>query len=147
MAAPRSVSALADLTIADVIAVARDKNQIKPLGASTSPPERERLRRIEQSAAWVKSAMREVETAAQHGSTALAYYGINTGFGDNAGKATFKEVEEAERLSRKLLLSHAIGVGDHLPEDAVRAALLIRITSLARGYSGVRAEVIDTLIA
>jgi histidine ammonia-lyase len=147
MPAPPSVSALADLTIADVIAVARAESPVEPLGATTSAAERERLQRIEQSAAWVKSAMREVETAAQHGSTAPAYYGINTGFGDNAGKATFQEVEEAERLSRKLLLSHAIGVGEHLPEDVMRAALLIRITSLAHGYSGVRTAVIDTLIA
>ncbi len=142
---PAQYSALSDLTLADVIAIARGKGQIEPLGAAGVPADR--LKRIEQSAAWVQSAMREVETAAQQGREAIAYYGINTGFGDNAGRATFKEVEEAERLSRKLLLSHTIGVGEHLPEDVVRAALLIRIASLSRGYSGVRTEVIDTLIA
>src|SRR4051812_11823296 len=101
-----SLSALSDLTIADVVAVARGNVQIEPLGATSVPAEMQRLKRIEQSAAWVQSAMHEVEMAARQGSEAIAYYGINTGFGDNAGKATFKEVEEAERLSRKLLLSH-----------------------------------------
>jgi histidine ammonia-lyase len=146
---PAQYSALSDFTIADVVAIARSNGQIEPLGAAT-PATRDgarRLARIRESAAWVQSAMREVEAAAQQGREAVAYYGINTGFGDNAGRATFKEVEEAERLSRNLLLSHTIGVGEHLPEDVVRAALLIRIASLAHGYSGVRAEVIDTLIA
>src|SRR5262249_35391261 len=89
-----------------------------------------------------RSAMRQVEVSSEP----AAYYGINTGFGDNAGRATFKHVDEAEILSRKLLLSHTIGVGDPLPYDVVRAAFLIRIVSLARGYSGVRVELINTLI-
>src|SRR5258706_16151947 len=71
---------------------------------------------------------------------------MNPGFGRNAGRAIFTWVEQAERLSRNLLLSHTVGVGDPLPEDVVRAALLIRIVSLSRGYSGVRVEVINTLI-
>src|SRR5262249_40948689 len=116
--------------------------QVAPL----APDGSERMRRIERSSAWVQSAMREVEQAAEQGREPAAYYGINTGFGDNAGRSTFKRVEEAEYLSRKLLLSHCVGAGDHLPEDAVRAALLIRIVSLAHGYSGIRSAVINTLI-
>src|SRR5579871_5724908 len=121
---PVVLSALADYSIADVVAVARGDAQIAPL----SPDGSERMRRIERSSAWVQSAMREVEQAAeqadQPGHDPAAYYGINTGFGDNAGRATFKHVEEAEYLSRKLLLSHCAGAGDHLPEDVVRAALV-----------------------
>jgi histidine ammonia-lyase len=139
-------SALTDLSIADVIAVARGDGQVLPLNEAKTPSEQRRLHRIRQSAAWVQAAMVEVETAASEGRAATAYYGINTGFGDNAGRATFTQVEQAERLSRNLLLSHTVGVGDPLPEDAVRAALLIRIVSLSHGYSGVRVEVINTLI-
>ena len=141
-------SALTDLSIADVIAVARGDGQILPLDEANAntPSEQQRLHRVRQSVAWVQAAMVEVEAAASEGRVATAYYGINTGFGDNAGRATFTRVEQAERLSRNLLLSHTVGVGDPLPEDVVRAALLIRIVSLSRGYSGVRVEVINTLI-
>src|SRR5579859_1915857 len=143
---PVVYSALGDFSIADVIAVARGDAQVASLTAPLSADGSARMQRIERSSAWVQSAMREVERAAEQGREPAAYYGINTGFGDNAGRATFKRVEEAEYLSRKLLLSHCVGVGDHLPENVVRAALLIRVVSLSRGYSGVRSAVIDTLI-
>jgi histidine ammonia-lyase len=136
-------SPLDDFTVADVVAVARNGATLDLIATNAnSPAEKVRLQRIQQSAAWVRSAMRQVEESSEP----PAYYGINTGFGDNAGRATFKHVDEAEILSRKLLLSHTIGVGDPLAEDVVRAALLIRIISLARGYSGVRVELINTLI-
>ncbi|MEP7288179.1 MAG: aromatic amino acid ammonia-lyase [Chloroflexota bacterium] len=149
---PASYSPLTDLSIADVIAIARDGGQVALLGSTNDNPDQdsraaERLARIQHSAAWVQAAMHDVEAAAAEGRDPTAYYGINTGFGDNAGRATFRRVEEAEALSRKLLLSHTIGVGESLPEAVVRAALLIRVVSLAQGYSGVRVEVINTLIA
>src|SRR5438128_5725353 len=92
-----------DLSIADVIAVASSNRQVLPLDESntTTSTERERLQRIRQSAAWVQAAMVEVEKAANEGRDPKAYYGINTGFGDNAGRATFKHISEAEQLSRK----------------------------------------------
>ncbi len=146
---PASYSPLADFSLADVVAIARGDAQLQPLdsGGPYSDAEAARRVRIDESAAWVRTAMREVEVAAGEGREPVAYYGINTGFGDNAGRATFAHVDEASMLSRKVLLSHTIGVGHFLPEDVVRAALLIRIISLARGYSGVRPEVINTLIA
>ncbi len=146
MSAPRSV--LTDFSIADIVAVARGEQLLQPIDTGAqqlTDDERERLARIQQSAAWVQQAMREIEAA--QGREPIAYYGINTGFGDNAGRATFTHTDEAIRLSRKLLVSHTIGAGDHLPEDVVRAAMLIRVISLARGYSGVRIAVINTLIA
>ena len=136
---PDLFSPLADFSIADVLAIARGSGQLKPLG-SDGNGNHERLGRIEQSAQWVQATMQDVETAAQQGREATAYYAINTGFGDNAGRAAFKHVSEAEALSRKVLLSHTIGVGQHLPEDVVRAALLIRILSLSRGYSGIKSR-------
>ncbi|SRR5581483_1088189 len=144
-----SYSALSDFTVADVVDIARNGGRLRLLDARRTYAHDEllRLKRIQQSAEWVQSAMREIEEAASEGREATAYYGINTGFGDNAGRAAFKHVSEAEWLSRKVLISHTVGVGPHLPEDVVRAALLIRIISLARGYSGVRAEVLNALIA
>ncbi len=141
---PASNVTIAELTINDVIAVARSYARIEPV--STESLGFNTMRRVERSAEWVSGAMREIELSSKNGHEPIAYYGINTGFGDNAGRATFKHVAEAEVLSRKILLSHTIGVGDPLPEDVVRAALLIRAASLSRGYSGVRPEVINTLI-
>ena len=72
-------------------------------------------------------------------------YGINTGFGQLA--QTRIPSEQLEQLQRNLVLSHCAGVGSLLPEPVVRLIFSLKILSLARGYSGVRAEVIDTLVA
>jgi len=72
-------------------------------------------------------------------------YGINTGFGIFAENRIDKS--ESAQLSRNLILSHAVGFGDPLPEEIVRAATLIRANTLAKGFSGVRPEVISTLLA
>jgi histidine ammonia-lyase len=71
-------------------------------------------------------------------------YGVNTGFGIFAYKRI--DPTQSSKLSRNLILSHAVGLGDPYSADVVRAAMLIRANSLAHGHSGVRAEVIDTLI-
>jgi histidine ammonia-lyase len=47
---------------------------------------------------------------------------------------------------RQLIISHAAGIGELLPEDTVRAAVLIRANALAQGYSGVRVEIVETLL-
>jgi histidine ammonia-lyase len=72
-------------------------------------------------------------------------YGVNTGFGKLATQRIARD--DLALLQLKLLRSHAVGVGDPLPERVVRLVLLLKATSLARGYSGVREEVIDALIA
>ncbi|MDB5859830.1 MAG: hutH, partial [Ramlibacter sp.] len=55
--------------------------------------------------------------------------------------------EDLALLQLRLLRSHAVGVGEPLAERVVRLILLLKATSLARGYSGVREEVIDGLVA
>ncbi|HEX4006839.1 MAG TPA: histidine ammonia-lyase [Acidobacteriaceae bacterium] len=72
-------------------------------------------------------------------------YGINTGF----GKLSDVRIEnnQVQALQRNLVRSHACGVGEALPADAVRAMLLLRANVLAKGCSGVRPLVIETLIA
>lgn len=143
MTAPALHTPLRALTLEGLVAIARHDETFAPITPDESPT----YRRLAQSAAWVNSAMEAVERAEAEGREPPAYYGINTGFGDNAGRATFRRRDDAAALSRKLLLSHTIGVGDHLPYDVVRAALALRIRSLAQGYSGVRVAVINTLIA
>jgi len=72
-------------------------------------------------------------------------YGINTGFGILAKRHI--PAAQLEQLQRNLILSHAVGTGDLLPDAVVRLILLTKIGSLARGYSGVRRIIVDTLIA
>ena len=72
-------------------------------------------------------------------------YGVNTGFGKLA--QTQIPREDLELLQRNLILSHSVGVGPLLPDDVVRLVLLLKVASLARGYSGVRPEVVDSLVA
>ena len=71
-------------------------------------------------------------------------YGINTGFGIFSDKTI--SVEDCKKLNRNLIISHAIGYGDDFSEEIVRAAMLIRANSLAKGFSGVRVEIIQTLL-
>jgi len=72
-------------------------------------------------------------------------YGVNTGF----GKLAQTRISEADlaTLQLNLIRSHSVGVGDPLPAPVVRLVLALKAASLARGASGVRETVIDTLIA
>ncbi len=74
-----------------------------------------------------------------------AVYGVNTGFGKLAMKRIARE--DLATLQLKLLRSHAVGVGEPMSERVVRLILVLKATSLARGYSGVREEVVDALVA
>ncbi len=71
-------------------------------------------------------------------------YGLTTGFGKL--RDVIIDVKDSELLQRNLIRSHAAGVGQPLPEDTVRAAVLLRANTLARGNSGIRAEVLQSLI-
>jgi histidine ammonia-lyase len=74
-----------------------------------------------------------------------AAYGINTGFGLLA--QTRIPTEQLDLLQRNLVLSHAAGVGEALPDAVVRLILALKINSLARGYSGISLGVIEALQA
>jgi len=71
-------------------------------------------------------------------------YGITTGLG--AFKDRFITADEATQLQRNLLMSHAVGMGQPLPEATVRAMMLIRANTLAKGYSGIRLETLQALL-
>nr|MDQ2735884.1 aromatic amino acid lyase [Pseudomonadota bacterium] len=74
-----------------------------------------------------------------------AVYGVNTGFGKLANQRIAHD--DLARLQLNLLRSHAVGVGTPLAPRVVRLLLLLKAASLSRGYSGVREEVVDGLLA
>ncbi len=90
--------------------------------------------RIAQSEQTLAAIVREHRTV----------YGINTGFGLLAEKRI--PPDELAQLQVNLVLSHACGTGALLPARVVRLALLLKIKSLAAGYSGVRLELVQRLI-
>ena len=71
-------------------------------------------------------------------------YGVNTGFGRFVSQAI--PPEQAADLQLRLLRSHACGVGDPYPDEVVRAAMLLRANTLAKGFSGARVETIELLL-
>lgn len=71
-------------------------------------------------------------------------YGINTGFGIFADQRI--PLEDSARLSRNLILSHAVGTGTPFDREVVRAAMLVRANTLSKGFSGVRIEVVQTIL-
>jgi len=71
-------------------------------------------------------------------------YGVNTGFGKFADVRIRKD--ETEELQRRLVLSHAAGVGELIPPEIVRLMMLLKIKNLSLGHSGVRAEIVHMLI-
>ena len=73
-----------------------------------------------------------------------AYYGINTGFGSLA--RTRIDSDKLRDLQQNLIRSHAAGVGEDLPGDIVRGMMLLLAASLARGISGARPAVAESLI-
>ncbi|HYZ18417.1 MAG TPA: histidine ammonia-lyase [Gaiellaceae bacterium] len=73
-----------------------------------------------------------------------AAYGVNTGFGRFVSKAIPREL--AAELQLRLLRSHACGVGDPYPDEIVRAAIVMRSNTLAKGYSGARVQVAELLL-
>lgn len=71
-------------------------------------------------------------------------YGITTGFGDLANVVI--PAEKSQQLQENLLISHACGYGEPLHEDQVRAIMLLRINTLARGFSGISLTTLQQLV-
>ena len=89
---------------------------------------------IEKSAACVADVIKQNRVV----------YGINTGFGLLAN--TRIKNAELELLQRSIVLSHAAGFGDIMDDSTVRLMMVLKINSLARGFSGIRLAVIEALI-
>jgi histidine ammonia-lyase len=88
----------------------------------------------------VRASRAAVEAAVRDG---RAVYGVTTGFGALSGVTI--PAEKVRELQVSLVRSHASGTGGPLAEDLVRAIILLRLNSLARGLSGVRPEVLELL--
>ena len=106
------------LTLEDIHKVARHHVRV-----SVSE---EALKRIEKAEEMVKRYVEEERVS----------YGITTGFGKFSDVYISKE--ETAKLQKNLIMSHACGVGNPFSEEVVRAMMLLRLNSLAQGYSGIR---------
>ncbi len=115
------------LTIEEIVAVARHYARVQLASEA-----REAIQRSHQ---WVQEIVAKGDPV----------YGINTGFGIFADHRISSS--DSAKLSRNLILSHAVGTGAPLDEEVVRAAILVRANTLAKGFSGVRPEVVETLLA
>ncbi len=114
------------LTIDEVVSVAR--------GFSAVALSEQGKDQILVSRSWVEQVLQSEKPV----------YGISTGFGEFS--QIFISPEKREKLQLNLILSHAAGVGDYLPEDVVRAAMLLRANSLTKGYSGIRLSTVEKLL-
>lgn len=123
------------LTLEDLLAVSRSNARVT-LAAHA-------IDAMQASLGWVDEILQDMRS----GRKTSPIYSINTGFGSLAGREAFATVEQACELSRRLIVSNACGVGKPFDDEVVRAAMLIRAASLARGHSAVRREVVDTLLA
>ena len=72
-------------------------------------------------------------------------YGVNTGFGQLAQVRI--SAEDLVQLQENLIRSHAVGVGELLPDDCVRLTMIMKVIALAQGYSGVTLELVEGLCA
>jgi histidine ammonia-lyase len=103
-----------------------------------------RRRRVELAPAAVAKVVRCRRVLEEFIHSDKPYYGINTGFGALAHRRI--EKKDLKRLQRNLIKSHAAGVGPWLPADIARGIILLRANVLAKGYSGVRREVVQLLL-
>ena len=92
--------------------------------------------------ARMKASRAVVDQLVASGKTA---YGINTGFGKLASVRISSE--QVRQLQVNLVRSHACGVGELLSEAETRAMMLLRANALAKGLSGIRPSVVETLIS
>jgi len=90
-------------------------------------------------------AARAVVDAAATRADGSHTYGVNTGFGRFVERTIPSEL--TEELQLRLLRSHACGVGEPYPDDVVRAAMLLRANTLAKGCSGAGIETVELLLA
>ena len=71
-------------------------------------------------------------------------YGITTGFGKFSDVCISQE--ECKLLQKNLIVTHAVGAGSPFSREVARGIMLLRVNNLAKGYSGARLEVVQTLI-
>jgi len=115
-----------DLTIADLVGVARRGVAV---GLERHAEQR------------VQAAAKLIEDVARHDDPV---YGVNTGFGDLSTVRI--PMTDLRALQRDLVRSHAVGTGDPLPAESVRAIMALRANTLASGRSGIRTATLELLM-
>jgi histidine ammonia-lyase len=115
------------LTLVEVARVARG---VEPVGLAASA--RERMEASRQTVERIVAESRVV-------------YGVNTGFGKLSDVTV--PTDELRELQLNLVRSHSCGVGEPLSEEETRAMMLLRANVLAKGFSGARVVVVETLLA
>ena len=114
------------LSIEQIVAVARDLAKVRVAEAARQKAQRSRD--------FLEKCVAEGK----------AIYGVTTGIGELARVRI--SPEQSAELSRRIIYSHSAGTGDRFPDDSVRAAMLLRANVLAKGFSGVRLCLIDTVL-
>ncbi|HWR60643.1 MAG TPA: histidine ammonia-lyase [Clostridia bacterium] len=115
-----------NLTIKDVVDVARSDRRIEL---------------SEQAVGRIRKSRKYVDELVDKGAVV---YGITTGFGKFSD--VFISKEDTRALQRNLIVSHSCSLGDPLAEEIVRGIMLLRINALAKGFSGIRLETVNTLV-
>jgi histidine ammonia-lyase len=120
------------LTLAQVASFLEGEARRAPARIDVAPGARARVARCR---AAIEAILARGETV----------YGVNTGFGRLADVKI--PPQDIRALQANLIRSHAAGVGAPLPPDLVRLAMLLRANTLAKGYSGVKVETLDAVVA
>ena len=114
------------LTLSQLISIARYNEFIEINQIS--------IEKVNQASAYVASVV----------DGKIPIYGINTGFGHLAHKRI--DSDKLEQLQTNLLMSHACGMGEVLPQETVRAMMALRINALIQGHSGIRYQTIAQMV-
>ncbi|MEN6436844.1 MAG: histidine ammonia-lyase [Anaerolineaceae bacterium] len=114
------------LTLQQLVKIARDHDEVIL--------SQDGKNKLDQSKQWLDTIVNQKRPV----------YGINTGFGIFADR----KINEADsaKLSRNLVLSHSVGVGKPLDDEIVRAAMVVRANALTAGHSGIRREIVETIL-
>ena len=115
-----------DLTLEQVIAVARGGEKVEMTPESKTA--------VNKAREYVDQKLKEK----------AVIYGLTTGFGEFS--KVYIPQELTATLQRNLIISHACGMGEPLPEQVVRAAMLLRCNALSKGHSGIRLSTIETML-
>ncbi len=113
------------LTVSQALGIAR--------GSIKGVISREELEKIRRSSQAVETISNGDE----------AVYGINTGFGPLCTTRISKE--ETKVLQRNILMSHAVGVGNPIPDEIAKLMLVLKVHALSKGFSGVQEDTLKRI--
>jgi len=115
------------LTIEDICRIAHQHAQVD------LSPQPEFIERIDKGARFIDTLLKEQGFV----------YGVTTGYGDSCTVSI--PLNLVEQLPKQLYTFHGCGLGNHFDAEQTRAILAVRLTSLARGFSGVRYKLLQQL--